>query len=445
MRTHFANAFYGVLDYVAWPAGMLAVAPIAVRSLGVERFGVWTVANSTLSIGAVVASGFADANTRRVAVQLAAGHRRALCRTVRSAMAIHLVLGTLVALAGCLLAPALSRRLIAMNSGLRSDCLWSLRIACLLILLRAVESVCISTRRAYEQYGAAVRISVAGRLLSLAATAALAWLRPSVTLVLLATAAISLVSLGMQMATLAGLLEFRALLPRFDPCATQALLGFGKFTWIQSLCALLPGQVDRLVTGTALGAAAVSAYAMCAQLAQPLYGVTAAGLHFFFPRITAQYSQNEFLNLRRTVLAAIAVNWGAVALGTTALFYFGDTILRAWGGPAIARAGSPILPILLCSSALSSLSVAGSFALLAVGRVRLLTWLNLAAGAAMISAVFLLLPPYGIRGMAVARLAYGPITLGVYIPLFLQFWRGFSSAPRSPSNQDAAVAVCEDA
>jgi hypothetical protein len=40
MRTDLTNAFYRVLDNVAWPAGMLLVSPIAVRVMGVDRYGI---------------------------------------------------------------------------------------------------------------------------------------------------------------------------------------------------------------------------------------------------------------------------------------------------------------------------------------------------------------------------------------------------------------------
>jgi O-antigen/teichoic acid export membrane protein len=444
MNAHFSNAFYGVLDYVAWPAGMLAVAPVAVRAFGVERYGVWTVANSAISIGAIAASGFGDANTRYVAIQRAAGNHHAACNAIRSAFGIHAALGSALALAGWLLAPLMTGRLIAADSGLRTDCVWSLRIACVLLLVRALESVCISTQRAFERYGAAVRISVAGRLLGLAAAAFIPLLRPSVTTVLLAAAAVSVVTLWIQMAKLRALLEIPILVPRFDRDATRALLGFGKFTWVQAVSALLLGQLDRLVTGAALGAAALSSYAMCAQLSQPIYGITAAGLNFLFPRITAQHARNDTVNMRRTVIAAVAVNWSAVALGTAVLLLFGKVVLRAWGGPVIARAGSAIFPIVLCGTALSALNVAGSYTMLALGRVRLLTWLNLVAGAAMILAVFLLLPPYGVRGMALARLVYGPFTLGMYVPLFVQFARGSARRTASQPPNDSPGPLFEE-
>lgn len=429
MRTAIANAFYGVLDYVAYPAGMLAVAPIAVRALGVERYGIWMVANSAISIGAIAASGFSDANIRYVATQRASGSHEALCRSVRSTMGIHLTLGGLLAVAGWLLAPAMTGRLVAADSGLRSDCLGALRIACLLLLLRAIESVCISTQRAFERYGAAVRISATGRLLSLAGAGIIPLVRPSVTAVLVFASGVSVLSVWLQIAKVARLLDISWIVPAFDRDAMRALVGFGKFTWLQALSALLLGQVDRLVTGAALGAAAVSAYAMCVQLAQPVYGMTAAGFHFLFPRISMQYVMNEERNMRRTMLMAVAVNWVTVAAGTALLWLFGHDILRAWGGAEIANVGGPVLPIVLCSTAISALSITGCYGMLAMGRVQLVTWLNLAAAGLMVLAMFRLLPAYGIRGMAIARLVYGPVTLGVYVPLFLRLIRGSRSKP----------------
>lgn len=437
MRTHFANAFYGVLDYVAWPAGMLAVTPVAVRALGMERYGIWMVATSGISIGAIIASGFSDANIRSVAVHRAAGNPAALCRAVRSTMGIHLALGATLTMAGWFLVPFMTGRLVSADSPLRADCLWSLRIACLLLLVRALESVCISTQRAFEHYGAAVRISVAGRLLSLVSAAVLPLIQPSVSNVLIATAVISISSLGAQMVKLGRLLEIPLLTPRFDRDATAELLGFGKFTWIQAVSALLIGQADRLVTGAALGATAVTSYAMCVQLSQPLYGITAAGLHFLFPRLTSHYARNDTSSLRRTVLLAVAINWTAVPLGTAILLVFGNAILRAWGGAALTQSAQGILPIILCSTALSALSVAGSYTMLAIGRVRIVTWLNLAAASAMALTILWMLPAHGVRGIALARLVYGPITLGVYLPLLTQLRR--TTAGRHASEVPAAI------
>ncbi len=137
---------------------------------------------------------------------------------------------------------------------------------------------------------------------------------------------------------------------------------------------------------------------------------------------------NDESNMRRTLLTAVLINWIAVAAGTATLLFFGGGILRAWGGAEIARLGRPVLPIVLCSTAISALSITGCYGMLAMGRVQLVTWLNLAGAALMVVAMCWLLPTQGMRGMAIARLAYGPITLGVYVPLFLRLMRVGSKA-----------------
>src|ERR1700739_3014977 len=50
----------------ALPRGMVPVAPVARRNLGVAQYGVWTVATAAVSMGSIIASGFGDANIQHV-------------------------------------------------------------------------------------------------------------------------------------------------------------------------------------------------------------------------------------------------------------------------------------------------------------------------------------------------------------------------------------------
>jgi O-antigen/teichoic acid export membrane protein len=440
MRAHFSNAAYGVLDYMAYPAGMLVVAPIAVRNLGAAQFGVWMIANAALSIGSIMASGFGDANIRYVSMARGGNDQARLSGAVRSTMGIHILLGATIALISWTLAPAAAARIASSNAELRIECLWCLRVASLLILVRAVETVCVSTQRAFERYGAAVRISVIARLLALASAAVLPLAKQGVVSVMIATAIFITVSLGMQLVQLKRLLGAHSLWPSFDRETTHALLGFGIFSWIQAVSGILFGQVDRLITGIYLGAAAVASYALCAQMAQPIYGIAASGLHFLFPYVSARVTEGSVKPLRRTVLLAFGANFLLVAFCTAMLLVLGTRLLTLWGGVAIARAGGSVLPLLVWSTAAQALSVTGTYTMLALGRVRLVTFLNLAGGAAMLLAARWLLPKYGMHGMAMARLFCGPFTLLVYIPLAAMLFR----KTRILSRTTTVVTVCEE-
>jgi O-antigen/teichoic acid export membrane protein len=120
---------------------------------------------------------------------------------------------------------------------------------------------------------------------------------------------------------------------------------------------------------------------------------------------------------------------------------FGQSILRSWAGAEIAQSSASIFPVIVWSSALLGLNVTGTYALLAFGRVRILTWINLTAGAAMLLFMVWMLPRLGTYGLALARLCYGSITLLLYLPLVREL-RKVSAGPMSfPAGQP----VCEEA
>ncbi|MDQ1451121.1 MAG: hypothetical protein QOK38_987 [Acidobacteriaceae bacterium] len=441
MKAHLANAGYGVLDYAAYPIGMLLVAPIVLRNMGAAQYGIWAIVTAAVSTGSIIASGFGDANIQHVSSQRGLGRHDDLLRTVRCMIGINLVLGTALALVAWTLAPLAARHIVPSQGALQQDCLWSLRIASLLLWLRTMESVCISTQRAFQRYGAAVRVSILARLLSLAAAAALTYLSHSVASMVAAAAVLSLLGTCLQFADLHRLLPATSLAPAWDRDAMKALLGFGVFSWLQAVSTVVFSQADRIFLGVSLGAVAVASYALCTQLAQPIWGFAASGLHFLFPHLAERSAVQSSSGTRRAVLIAFACNLLFVAVAAATLMLFGERILRSWAGADIARSSVAIFPIIIWSSALLGLNVTATYALLAFGRVRTITWLNLAAGATMLLLMFWLVPRLGTYGLALARLCYGSITLLLYLPLVL----GLRRARATYAPMSAGKPVCEEA
>jgi O-antigen/teichoic acid export membrane protein len=440
MRRHFSNAAYGVLDYAAHPVAMLLAAPTLLHHLGVAPYGVWVVATAAVSTGSIIASGFGDANIQYVA-GVRASDASALLRAVRSMMGINLVLGTAFALISWTLSPIAAQHLAVADLSLRTTCLWSLRIASLLMLVRTIESVCISTQRAFERYGAAVRISIAARLLTLAAAVVLTHFSLGVVSVMIATAILLVLGTVAQLARLQQLLGAISLLPVFDRKATSALFSFGIFSWLQAVSVVIFSQVDRLILGVSLGASAVAAYALCVQMAQPIYGIAASGLHFLFPYLSGRRMTVPLAVLKKPILKAFAVNLLLVFVGTAAALLFGKPLLKVWIGAEIARSATVVLAPIVWSFALLGLNVTAYYTLLALGHVRTVTLLNLVGGTVMLLGMVWLLPRFGVHGVAMARLSYGSIALLMYYPLARLLSR--TSPGSSPST--GVYPVCEDA
>jgi exopolysaccharide biosynthesis WecB/TagA/CpsF family protein len=418
-KQHLPNAVCGVLDYAAYPLGMLLVAPVILRHLGVERYGVWAVATAAIGAGSILASGFGDANIQQIASDRGAGDSSRLLQTVRSTMGIHVVLGLCIGLIGWMLSPYVARHVVAHDAALQNDCLWSLRIASVVMLARAVESVCISTQRAFERYGPAVYVSVAGRLLSLGLAAVLACISHSVAGILAASLVVIVGSVWMQLGRLRVLLGAGSLGPKFDRGSFQALFHFGIFSWLLALAGIVVGQADRLVAGVALGATAVASYALCVQIAQPLYGLTSSGLHFLFPHLAGRRATSSAAMLRKIVGRAFLANLFMAAAGTAVLLVLGTRVIRVLAGNAVAAAAAPVLPLIVWSTALLGISVTAYYALLAFGRVRTVTFISIAGGCAMLLPLGWLIRSYGVHGIAMARFAYGGTALLLYLPLLL--------------------------
>ena len=417
MRRHLTNAAYGVLDYASYPLAMLVVAPIVLHKLGAYEYGLWTIATAVVSTGGIVASGFTDANIQRVARLRGTGAVDSMAHAVRSMLGINLVLGSVLAAGVAFAAPLAARSVTVSHPDRLHECLISLWIASVLILVRAIESVCVSTQRAFEQYRQSVQINTAVRWFTLGSAAALVLLGQRTVSILVVTAVSLMAGTWMQFLQARKLLGHAALWPVFQPHETRILLGFGVFTWIQALGTVIFGQFDRVLLGVSLGAAAVAPYSLCVQFTQPLFGLTASGLQFLFPYLSGRIGVLSTAALKRTLFQAFCCNALLVASGASLLLLFGERLIRLWAGAAIAHEAAAILPLIVLGTAMMGLSVTGTYAMLALGQFRVVALLNLSARAAMLLMMAYLIHRNGLRGLVACRVLYGISGLLLYIPL----------------------------
>ncbi len=439
MKRHVANALYGVLDYASYPLGMVIVAPIVLHKLGAFEYGLWAISTAVVSAGGIVASGFTDANIQRVARLRGTGAVALMAQTVRSMLGINLVLGCVVAAMAAVAVPFAAERIAASHPERIQECLAVLWIGCALIFVRAIESVCVSTQRAFEQYGHSVRVNAVVRWLTLGVAAALVLMGYRTVSILAETAVLLTAGTVMQFLRARKLLGGAALWPVFQPQETRVLLGFGVFTWAQALGGVIFGQFDRLLLGVSLGAAAVAPYTLCVQFAQPIFGVTASGLSFLFPYLSGRVGVISTAALKRTLWKVFLCNTLIVACGAALLLLLGDRLMQAWAGPTVARSAAEIFPAIVMGSALMGVSVTGTYAMLALGQFKVVALLSLCSRGALLLLMAYMVQRNGLHGLATVRICYGISALLLYVPLLRKLRGGAKSANDSV---DAAV-MCE--
>jgi O-antigen/teichoic acid export membrane protein len=417
-RSALLNGLYAVAEYVSQPLGLLLVAPYLLRHLGASQFGVWVLASAAVNSGNLLSAGFGDAAVKYGSMYRGRNDSAGVARIVRCIIAINLVLSGLLAIALWSLAPNVTGHIAHIEAGLRNTCTQSFRIGSLILVVRSVETVFACTLRAFERYGPAVRISICSRISSLVAAIVLVEHGFGVVEIMLATLCISTLAAIAQGIAVRAVVGKIVLLPSLHRETISMIAGFGCFSWLQAVSSVVFGQVDRLVIGLILGAPAVAVYALCAQAAQAIHGIVAAGLHFLFPHLSSRFEAESLANLRRTVWIAFKTNLLLAMVLGTPLILFSRPILSLWMGPEFAHQAWPILSTLGTSFTLFALNVTAHYALLATGRVRLVTTLNLVAGAMMLFLMLALTPRFGMVGTACARLITGPITCILYYPLY---------------------------
>lgn len=432
MKRHLTNAVFGVLDYVTYPAVLLLASPLLLREIGVERYGIWMLAGAITMTGGVAASGLGDANIRTIAEKGTAKDYTGAGRNIENALGTHIVLGVAVAAVTWMLCPWIAAR---SAGNLYVECLWSLRLSCVLILIRAIETVWVSTLRGASLYGTAFSVTGSCRLMSLAAAVVLPCWTKSVAAIVAAWVLICACGLVVQSWQVKHALDIKRIRPRLEWSILGPLLAFGMFTWIQAVAGLLFTQVDRVMVGMLFGAAEVAAYAICAQLTQPIFGIAAAGLHFLLPYVASR-ERNE--DIRAGLLRAFAANAAFVGAGVAALLMCGRPILMLIGGKQMAGSAPHLLPLLAYATALAAMSVTGCYAMLALGRVREVALFTVAGGVLGTLAVLPLARAFGIEGIVYARMLYGIVILMIYGPLLLHFAQKARLTRRAePSWEDA--------
>jgi len=444
MRKHLTNASYGVLDYASYPVGMLLVTPIVLHKLGAAEYGLWMITTALISAGGIIASGFCDANIQRVALLRGTGQSDVIPHTVRSMFGINLLLGLMLSIAAWIAAPFAASHIAVAHQTSTRECLIALRLASVLIILRTVETVSVSTQRAFERYGGTVQTSIAIRLLTLATAAMLAFLGHGTVSILAATGVLMALGTYLQFRRLPQILDAVSLWPHFHRSETRVLLELGIFVWLQAVGGVVFGQLDRILLGVSLGALAVAPYSLCVQFAHPILGLSASALNFLFPYLSGRASTLSSTELKRTLLKAFACNFLFVACGAGLLLLIGPSLIRIWAGPHVAQSATKILTPIVLGSAFMGLSVTGTYTMQALGLFRTVAFISLGSRAAMMLLMIVLLRHMGLTGLAWSRLCYGSISLLVYLPLLGKLNTG-KRARSSVSPQPVAYELPEEA
>lgn len=154
------------------------------------------------------------------------------------------------------------------------------------------------------------------------------------------------------------------------PPAHRTLMGRAGWLGIAGVASTVLGYVDRFVVGALAGAAAVTPYAVAAELATKIWLIMGAFSNAETPRVAASWDPDR----RRVTGGALAffrlVAFGVSAMSFLTVLFAGDAMLGLWLGDAYRPEMGPILRLLTFGIAVNCLTQVNYLLLIVSGRER---------------------------------------------------------------------------
>lgn len=420
MIKSLSNPAWAVIEYGWYPLLVFIVTPYLLHTLGPDRYGLWMLLTATVSFGAILNVGTGAATIKHVSARSGGTDSNDVEPVVRHSLAIALVGGgliaTLISIVFCFTGNAWFAKM-GDQSLLRLTGL----VAALLAWVEQIDNVFASTLKGLEEFGHAARVEIASKTIQIFAAVLAVMMWNSLTALYTTLILVGVLRLFTKYWITKKVLTISTLRPSFTNLSN--VLAYARWGWLQGVGGLLFGVADRLLVGSFLGASSLAHYSVATQLAQQIHALSSAGMSVLFPKVSRKLAEKAGFSLWHIAKLTMAGNLLASGALALALLIFGNTILSLWLGTRIAESSGDALWYLTIAYWLLAINVVPHFILLGMGRIRFVAMANLGAGIVLLVAMALLVQPYGLVGIAVARILYGIIILADLFMLANYLWR----------------------
>ena len=400
--------------------------------MGLDGFGVWTLAQTALFYVATAETGIGPALQRFISVARGTGELKRAARLIWSASALYTALGVAVGAATFLLAPAIVR-LFDVEEALRADAVEMFRITGVVMLLALLAGGLANVLQGLERFVAAtIATTIAAVVFLISAPILLA---ADYGLRGLAIAALAQQAVGVVVRVW----MIRDVLATTRPgwvsrAEARELVSFSARLQVNVASTLINSQTDKLVVGLLANTAVLGAVGIASQAAEAVRFFLGAALGPINARLAVVHGEGDGHALA-SLYHALENTWIRVNIGITAIATaLMPALIIAWVGEDTGDAAlfATILTFGYCVSVLSGPALAY---LRAIGRINPEALLGLALIVANVVLTIALGIAFGAVGVVTATsIAYTAITI-------VFFWRVHPILPARPPDSPPAVQV----
>ena len=413
ITTHAKRATWAIADQGIGPLVQFALTPYLLDKLGKTDFAIWLLANTLLTLSQLVSCGAGIATTKHVSADLAVGAKAEAIGAIRAALAITMLGGGIATLVTWSLAPVIAQSFFA-QMGSTQHVAPLIALSGLAAAVQELDNVFAAAMRGAERFDLCAKVEVPSRIAIGLVIAALAWRSGNVHSLFVALILMMALKAGLKADRTRRLFNDAAcVFPSLSGSSIRRVFRFGLWQWLQSAGTMLFSAADQLIVGSLLGAAALTRYSVCLQIAQYVHVIPSVMMQIILPRVSALGSG---LGVRRgnqilwsTTLISTAV---AAALGVP-IILLARPILALWIGPNFSADNHRLLIVLVLAHMALATNIGAFFVLLGSNRAKTSARIVLFAGAVQ-SLCAVLVAPFGVLAVACTKFVYALLTAFLY-------------------------------
>jgi O-antigen/teichoic acid export membrane protein len=407
------NVAWNFLSQVWFLVLPLAASPYIVRHLGVDAFGVISLASAVIGYLAILDLGMGTATIKYIADYYAERDFQSISKVIGTSIVIYTGLGLLGTLIILATANVIVTRLLHVPVNLVSATLFVFYLSSLGFLVNMPLTVFNAIPNALQRFDILVKQNLALGTATIAGQVVLLAMGYSLKALISLNVSISAIGILVFVIVSRRLLPGVSFRPKFDVPTAKRVLHFSSMKVISIISGHVVFQLDKLLVAAFLPLASVTYYVVSLSLAQKMLTVIPNVTTAVFPAVSEFRADRERLNdlyLRVSKAVLLLVLPMAVAL-----IVFAEKVLAFWMGPEFALHGAGALRLMAMAFLLASFAAVPDVFAGALGKPSIPAFFSAVGAALNLGLALLLIPRYGISGPALALLAGGIVVTPLFI------------------------------
>jgi O-antigen/teichoic acid export membrane protein len=394
--------------------------PFVLHRVGATDYGLWMLAVSLVSYGALLDFGVANAVTKYVAAHRRHEDHERLRGVVATGLVIFLAAGAIVILASLALASVLPS-LFEIPAGDESTARWLVVLAGLGVAVSLPTATTLAVLRGLQRFDLVNAVSVVGTALYAGVVVLILLLGGGVVEIVAANVPLQLaMQVPMVIAIRRSAPELKLGLRGATRELGRAVASFGAAQFVISVSAQARIRAPEAVIGAVSPAARLTPYSIARRLGEMPYMLSDQFITVLMPLASALHAGNERARLRAVQIASTRVALAITLLVGVPVVVLAGPFLSAWVGPEYAD-NAELVWILAGAGVAAVVGWPSGAILTGMGRNRMLALFTASSALLSIGLSVALIGPLGLTGAALGVLiGTAAETFGLAVPYALR-------------------------